>query len=177
AARFSEDGSVTVGLPAVNRYMDIAYADEVEVEELLDPDVYERRRRQRYDSFYGKSWALYHFLTMERERRGQVGQYIQLMGSGKTSREAALEAFGAFADLDKDIDSYLRRRQLVSPVFRPEQLVTGAIAVRRLGEGEAEMVPVRVRPRRGVDAEEAAALVVQPREIAARHPGEAPVLA
>jgi len=177
AARFSEDGSVTVGLPAVNRYMDIAYADEVEVEELLDPDVYEKRRRQRYDSFYGKSWALYHFLTMERERRGQVGQYIQLMGSGKTSREAALEAFGAFADLDKDIDSYLRRRQLVSPVFRPEQLVTGAIAVRRLGEGEAEMMPVRVRSRRGVDAEEAAELVVQAREIAARHPGEAPVLA
>ncbi len=177
AARFTSEGGVTVGMPAAGRYMEIAYADEVKAEELLDPDVYEKRRRARYDSFYGKSWALYHFLTMEPERRGQTRRYIELMGAGKSSREAALEVFGDFEQLDKDLRAYLRRRQIMSLVFAPEQLETAVIEVRKLRPGEAEVMPLRIRSRRGVTAEQAAELVGEVRRVAARHPQDALVLA
>ncbi len=176
AARFNTDGGLALGLPATDNYLQIMYADEVKVEELLDPDVYEKRRRQGFDSFYGKSWALFHYLTFDPDRRGQLTRYLQLMTAGKTSREAALEAFGDFGDLDKDLLRYLRKPRIMSMVFQAGQLTTGAIEVRRLSAGEAAMMPVRIRSRRGVNREEALELVTEARAIAARYPDDAAVL-
>ncbi len=104
AARFTSEGGLTMGLPARGNYLQIAYAEEVKVQELLDPDLYEKRKRQGFDSFYGKSWALYHYLTFDDTRRGQLTAYIRHMAAGKTSREAALAAFGSFSELDKDLE-------------------------------------------------------------------------
>jgi hypothetical protein len=177
AARFPSDGGLALGLPARDNYLQIAYADEVEVEELLDPDLYEKRRRDGYDSFYGKSWALYHYLTFDPVRRGQLTSYLRLMTAGKTSREAALEAFGPFADLDKDLERYLRRPRILSMVFQPGQLEVGRIDVRPMTPGEVAMLPARIRSRRGVDREEAAEVLMEAREIATRHPADAAVLA
>ena len=177
AARFSSDEGLTIGLPAKDNYLQIAYADPVEVEELLDPDVYERRKREGYDSFYGKSWALYHYLTFDPERRGQLTRYIRNMAAGKTSREAALEAFGSFTKLDIDLEQYLARRSILSMVFEPGQLEVGRIDLRALSAGEVAMLPARIRSRRGVDAEEAAEVLVEARQVAARYQGDAAVLA
>ena len=177
AARFPSEGGLALGLPSRDNYLQIMYTDEVKVEELLDPDVYEKRRRQGYDSFYGKSWALYHYLTFEPERRGQLTSYLRLMASGKSSREAALEAFGAFADLDKDLEGYLRRPRVMTIVFQPDQLEAAPVAVRRLREAETAMMPVRIRSKRGVSREQALELLTDARAIAARYPADAAVQA
>lgn len=177
AARFPADGGLALGLPAADRYTELAFADEVKVEELLDPDIYEKRRRSGYDSFYGKSWALFHYLTMESERRGQIRQYIERMSAGQSSRDAALETFGSFAALERDLRAYLRRPRLMTMVFQPQQLATGTIEVRRLRAGEAEIMPLRVRSRRGVTREQAIELVDEVRAVAARHPQDQLVLA
>lgn len=177
AASFRTDGGMKMGLPARQSYMQLAYADRVTVEELLDPDVYEKRRSDRYDQFYGKSWALYHYLRFDPERRGQLNSYLRLMASGKSSREAALEAFGLFAKLDRDVMAYTRQSRLLGWEFAPGVLEVGQIDVRPLTEGEVAMMPVRIKSRRGVTREEAIELLIQARVVAARHPGDAAVLA
>jgi tetratricopeptide (TPR) repeat protein len=181
SARFPAKGGFQTGLPARDNYLqlkyaDLSYIDKVTVEELLDPDLYEKRRRDGYDSFYGKSWALYHYLSFEPERSGQLNKYLDLMTSGKTSREAALEAFGPFNLLDRDLASYMRRSNLLGIVFEPGVLQTGRIDVRPLSNGEVAMMPVRIRSDRGVTREQALELLIQARAVAARFPGDAAVL-
>ncbi len=99
------------------------YARDVTVEQLLDPAAYERRRAPRFDSFYGGSRALYHYL--QRRSRGaprtNFGRYLTLMGEEKGSREARVEAFGDFEQLDREIDKYLRQRKILAVLFAARQ--------------------------------------------------------
>jgi tetratricopeptide (TPR) repeat protein len=177
SASFERDGSVWIGRAAQHRAGEIFYSQDVDSEELLDPDAYDNHARKHYDAYYGKSWLLYHYLTFDEERKGQLTEYIDALASGKTSREAALAAFGDFKTLDKDLAAYLRKRRMLALRLQPEMLTVGPISVRELTEGEAAMMPVRVRSRVGVTEEQAAELVVEARAIAARYPKDPAVLA
>lgn len=175
SAEFPSAGGIKLGLPAQHRAGELLYAKEVTVEQLLDPAAYKDGARRGFDSFYGKSWALYHYLSLGPEaRRGQLARYLALMAEGKGSREAGTEAFGDFKQLDREIDKYLRQR-ILTAVFTPEKLQIGAIAVRPLTAGEAAIMPIRFRSDRGVTREEALELLADARAVAAHYPGEAMV--
>jgi tetratricopeptide (TPR) repeat protein len=177
AARFTSDGGISLGLPSRNNYLEIIHGADVTVEELLDPDMYEKRRPRRFDSFYGKSWLLYHYLTFEPARKGQLAEYWRRMTAGASSREAALQTFGSFAELERDLARYLRRPRVMTIVFQPRQLEIGRIDVRRLSAGEAAIMPAVMRSRRGVDEKQAAEVLIEARAVAARYPADAAVLA
>lgn len=182
SASFGSDGSVGIGRPAMHRAAELlapGFARDVTVESLLDPAVYERSRGKStsYDAYYGKSWLLFHYLTFDDARKGQLNRYLKLMIQGKSSREAGLEAFGDFAKLEHDLDSYLNRSRMMSLKLPAKMLETGPIEVRRLSAGEAAMMPVRIRSRRGVTEEQAKALLPEARAIAARFPDDPAVLA
>jgi tetratricopeptide (TPR) repeat protein len=177
SAEFPTAGGIKIGLPAHHRAGELLYAREVTIEQLLDPAAYQDGARKGFDSFYGKSWLLYHYLALgPEERRGQLRRYLQLMSSGKGSREAGVEAFGNFEQLDRELDRYVRQR-ILTAVFAPGQLQVPAITVRRLTTGEAAILPVVIRSRRGVDSEIAERLVQEARTIAAAHPDDPAVLA
>lgn len=177
SAEFPSAGGIKVGMPAHHRAGELLFAREVTVEQLLDPAAYEDGVRKGFDSFYGKSWLLYHYLALgPQERRGQLRRYLQLMASGKGSREAGAEAFGDFDQLDRELDRYIRKK-ILTAVFAPGQLQIPEITVRRLTAGEAEILPVVIRSRRGVDSEIAAKLVEEARSIATSYPNDPAVLA
>ena len=177
SVEFNGDGGLNIGMPNAFRYGELAFARDVTAEELIDPELYESRRGKGYDAFYGKSWLLYHYLTMEPARRGQLVAYLQGMRAGKSSREAAEAAFGDLAQLERELGRYGDRRTILGMVFKPNQLELPTVALRRLTAGEAAMMPVEIRSKRGVDREQALALVAEARAIAARYPGDAAVLA
>lgn len=180
SASFPKDGSVGIGQPAMHRAAELllpGFARDVHVSELLDPPVGPQKRSGGYNAFYGKSWLLFHYLTFEKARDGQMSRYTKLLSEGKTSREAGLEAFGDFAVLERELDAYLRRPRIPMMKLPASMLTTGAIEVRRLSAGEAAMMPVRIRSRRGVNSEEAEEIVVEARAIAARFPDDPAVLA
>ncbi len=58
-----------------------------------------------------------------------------------------------------------------------DRLTVGKISVRKLGEGEAASMPIRIRSKRGVDEKTAAEVVVEAREVAAKYPDEPAVQA
>lgn len=175
SASFGDDGSMGIGRAANHRAGELLFAADVTAIQLLDPDAYEKGKS--YDAFYGKSWLLYHYLTFHAERKGQMQAYMRLLTDGKTMREAAVGAFGDLVVLEKDLDRYMNQRRIQMLKVNASVLPTGPVAIRPLRPGEAAMMPVRLRSRRGVTVEEAKALVPQARAIAARFPGDAAVLA
>lgn len=181
SASFDSDGSVGIGRPAHQRAAELlapGFARDVTVEMLLDPAAYARSRGKStgYDAYYGKSWLLFHYLTFNEARKGQLVRYLQLIVQGKSSRDAGLEAFGDFAKLEHELDSYVNARMLYLKLDA-KKLQTGPIEVRRLSAGEAAMMPVRIRSRRGVTEEQAKALLPEARAIATRFPDDPAVLA
>jgi tetratricopeptide (TPR) repeat protein len=177
SANFGRDGSVSIGRPANHRANELLYAKDVKVADLLDPEAYEKRKSKSYDAFYGKSWLLYHYLMFDDARTGQSRRYLRAMIGGKSSREAALEAFGDLDTLERDLTRYQVRNSLSALDLAPSLLQVSPTEIRQLSAGEAAMMPVRIRSKRGVTEEQAKELVGQAREIAARYPADPAVLA
>ncbi len=176
SASFDRDGGMIIGRPALHRSAELRYATDVKAEQLLDPALYNNKDKKGYDAFYGKSWLLYHYLIFEKTRQGQLRQYVRLLIAGKGVREAALETFGDFDKLERELDSYMARTTMSGLSLSPEKTRVGPIAIRELSEGEAAMMPVRIRSRSGVNEKQAQENVVEAREIAARYPKEPHVL-
>jgi len=171
-AKFGSDGSVGVGLSSKNRGYELALAKEVPIELLLDTQAYQANKSKRYDSFYGQSWALFHMLHFSQERKGQLDIYVAALANGKTEMEAATEAFGDLKQLDRDLTSYLRKRKITTYQIPAEYLKTGEINIRQMNAAEAEMMPIRIRSKRGVDEEQAAALLPEARAVGAKYPND-----
>ncbi|RZK00036.1 MAG: hypothetical protein EOO76_14520 [Novosphingobium sp.] len=179
SAGFPSDGAVEIGRPAMHRAAELllpGFARDVPVAELLDPAA-RRRDRTGYDAFYGKSWALFHYLTFDKARDGQMLRYLQGMQQGKSSREAGLAAFGDFDQLERDLNSYLHKSRTMMFNLKPDMIAIGPVEVRRLTAGEAAMMAVRVQSHRGVTAEKARALLPEARAVALRFPEDPAVLA
>jgi len=176
SAKFERDGTVGIGRPAYHRAAEIAYARDVKVEELLDHELYEKRHGKGFDAFYGRAWALYHYLFFDQERKGQLVSYGRAIASGKSEAEAASLAFGDVKQLEKDLDAYLRKSRVMSFRFTPEMLPAVAVKVTALSAGENAVLPLVIRSQRGVDREAALKLLPEVREVAARFPDDAAVL-
>ncbi|MEP0191526.1 MAG: hypothetical protein ABJP70_12980 [Erythrobacter sp.] len=176
AASFNKDGSVLIGRPAVHRSGELVYGDNVHVRELLDQALYEKNRSGN-DAFYGRSWLLYHYLTFSEERSGQLGEYWSEVLSSTPSIEAGRKVFGDLNQLEKELKSYVRQRRMSTFSLKPGQLNASEVAIRKLPEGEAKMMPLRIRSQRGVSREQALDLLVDIRKVAGRFPSDAGALA
>jgi len=176
SAEFPSAGGISLGMPARHRVGELLYAREVKAKDLLDPRAYSDGGRKGFDSFYGRSWLLYHYLTFDEGRRGQMQAYLRLLASGKGGLEAATEAFGDFSRLDRELDRYLQKR-MYAFTFKPGQLDTGTISVRELDAAETAVMPLVIRSRNGVNSEQAAELVAEVRQVAEMFPDSPAVLA
>lgn len=135
SASFEKNGSVGVGRPAYHRAAELFYAKDVKAADLIDPTAYEKRKDKSFDAFYGKSWLLYHYLTFDDKRKGQLKQYAKLLIEGKSSREAGLAAFGDFNLLERDLESYLQKSRTASLLLPRTMLTVGTVDIRRLRPG------------------------------------------
>jgi tetratricopeptide (TPR) repeat protein len=177
AASFERDGSVWVGRPAEHRAGDLAFADPVHVRELLDPALYEAKKVKGYDTFYAKSWLLYHHLFFTEARRNQLSDYLKNLANGLDQKAAGEAAFGDLDQLEKDLRAYLRQSRSPALKLPPDKLSTGTITLRQLTEGEAAIMPLQILSQRGVSSEQAATLLDEVRQIAKKYPADPGVLA
>ncbi|MEO0442108.1 MAG: hypothetical protein AAF067_14710, partial [Pseudomonadota bacterium] len=122
--------------------------------------------------FYGRSWLLYHYLTFEPSRKGQLTEYARHIDNGMTEIGAAREAFGDLKKLDSELKRYRTKSRMPALGIPSERLNTGSVNLRRLRDGEAEMMPVIMESRTGVDEEEAKEVLVEARSVAAKYPDD-----
>ncbi len=177
SASFETDGSVWVGRPAQHRAGDLAFADPVHVRELIDPALYEENKVKGYDTFYAKSWLLYHYLFFTEARRSQVNTYLMSLANGMEQKAAGEAAFGDLDMLERELKAYLRKSRSPALKLSPDKLSTGTITLRKLTAGEAAIMPLQIRSQRGVGKEEAATILTEARAVAARFPEDPGVLA
>lgn len=175
-AHFKEDGSVLLGTPANHRALEIAFAANVPIRTLLVFDVDPTAANARYESFYGRSWALYHYLQMAPERAGQLFKYQKELAAGRSGLEAAQNAFGDLDKLEDDVGHYMKRKRLNAMVVDGAALNIGSIVVRELRPGENAMMPTMMESKIGVTDEEAEALVPEARKVAQQFPNDPAVL-
>lgn len=176
SASFDRDGSVWIGRPAQHRAGELFYASNIKVEDLLSYERNRENRRRRSDAFYGRSWLLYHYLTLSEERGGQLAEYTTAIMKGSDPLTAGETVFGDLDQLQKEVDKYLRQNRIGAFKLPPDWLEIGEVSLRQLSKGEGKMMDVRIQSQRGVDAEEAAELVIDARKIAAEYPNDAGVL-
>lgn len=176
-AKFREDGSVVLGAPATHRTNELVYAPEVPIRKFLDFDGGASESKFTYDSFYGQSWILFHYLQMAPERAGQLIKYQHQLGTGHSALEAAENVFGNLDQLDQDLEHYMKRRRLSAMVVDAPYLTTGPITVRELRPGEAAMMSTMIESKAGVSREEALELVPDARKVAATYADDPAVLA
>ena len=176
SARFPGSGDLEIGRPAHHRAGELFYATEVPIRQLLD---YDRvgNTSGRMDALYGRSWLLYHYLTMGDDRAGQMNRYWQAIAGGQDRLEAAEAVFGDLDKLEEDLDNYLRQRRILHFEIPAVGLTIGPVAVRELSDGMDDALPLIIRSKRGVDRAQALELLPEMRAVAAEHPRDAGVLA
>jgi tetratricopeptide (TPR) repeat protein len=173
--RFEKDGTVLLGAPNNYRAGELFFARPVPIQTLLAFDG-GRKEGQSFDSFYGQSWVLFHYLQMAPERAGQLAKYQHELATGQAALVAAETAFGDLSKLDRDMDAYVKRRRLAAMVVPASALDIGVIKVRELRRGEVAIMPTMIESRVGVDREEALELVPEARKVAALYPDDPAVL-
>lgn len=176
ATVFDDEKGLQIGLPATHRGRELFYAKDVSVRELLDPELYEAKRGRGYDAFYGRSWLLYHYLTFNDARSGQLDAYWTSIAQGVPSLEAGEAAFGDLDTLEGELNAYLRSGARNGLSIANDKLPVGPIALRELPEGEAKMMNVRMASQAGVSREQARELLIDARKIAAKYPRDPGVL-
>jgi tetratricopeptide (TPR) repeat protein len=179
SASFAKDGTVSLGRPAMHRAYELILAKNVPIERLLDTKAYlaSKEKSKAYDEFYGRSWALFHYLTFSASRKGQMSNFLSAIRQGKPDIDAAKEAFGDLKLLDKELNKYLDQSKMSALFLKPDKLKIGEIVVRKLDGAEAAAMPYKIQSKRGVDEEMAKKLISGFRPVATKFPNSAPVLA
>ena len=112
AAGFRADGSVVLGLTPRHRSFTVFWKEDerTPVAELLQLDWGRLggRTAAAKDSFYGNSWLLYHYLSTDESRRGQLREYWIEVLKGTPSLDAARAVFGDVGQLQRQINSHYR---------------------------------------------------------------------
>ena len=177
SGREERDGTVLIGAPANHRALELDRMATIKAAELLDTTGYlASKDNRRYDQFYGRAWLLYHYLTFDGDRKGQLNRYVALLTEGRNEMEAACEAFGDLDELHRELWSYMRRKRMTTIAIPTDKLPPPRVSVRKLSDGEADIMPVVMQSRVGVNKERAKEVVATAREIAARHPNDPAVL-
>lgn len=168
-ADFGKDGSISLGLPAGHRAYGLSLG--FPIEKLLGGSA-DWKDGQTAEAFYGRSWLLTHYLTFEPSRRGQLSAYLRALNGGKSSLDAARDAFGDLKTLDSELGKYLKRGRLPGRQYTFAELKVPPIHVRQLRPAEDALMDLRIRSDRGVDQNEAKLVLAGMRKLAAGHPAD-----
>jgi len=167
--RFRPDGTIEVARAPMYRARSFANGVPISAQALLtgDPARIER------SALYAGGWLLSHMLILDPARRGQLDRYITAVAAGQTNAKAA-EAFGDLRQLDRDFSRYVRTglRYMTIPAA---SVPAATVRVRALRPGEAAMMPLIIRSKRGVNRKAALALLPLVQRAAAPYPNDAAV--
>ena len=178
--RTERDGDVTVGAPPLYRAYGLAMMGKpLKLVDMVSGS-YDKLRGDQVEALYGRGWALTHYLMFETvtggPRAGQLSAYLKALSSGRNGEQAAVSAFGDLRQLDKELDRDLRASKTNSLRFKPAMLEVEPVSVRALRPGEAAIMDVRMRSKRGVDGNSAPKVLADARKVATRYPDDPFVL-
>ncbi|HEX8840475.1 MAG TPA: hypothetical protein VF750_08425 [Sphingomicrobium sp.] len=175
SAEVEKDGSVLIGKFPDYRVFGVRDRTSLTLAQILGDKMPERVTNEQVDALYARGWLLTHFFAMTDARKGQMSRYIAGIQKGQTPLESAQAAFGDLKVLDREVDQYRRQNHLLGFRLDAKVIPIDPVAIRDLGAGEAAIIEVKIRSKRGVNATTAPPLAGQARAIAAKYPQDAAV--
>ena len=169
-AKVEKDGSVVIGNPPQYRAYGLFNGTGLSVEDMVGA-TYDKLDEAQTDLLYGMGWLLTHYLTFTPEREGQIARYVFNIQKGMPALDAARAAFGDLKQLSRELEKYKKSRFRGFRV-NGAALTTGPIAVRQLTAGEAAIMDVHIRSRRGVNDKSAPGIAAEARKASAAYPNE-----
>jgi hypothetical protein len=170
-ASFEKDGSVWLGRAAAHRAQGIFWGERIPLETMLAAN-YGKLSDGFRESIYGRGWLLTHYLNFEPTRTGQLDKYLAALEAGTNSLDAAKQAFGDLQILDRDLTRYTLQRKINALRIPASLLKLAPIEVTSLSTGGAEVLPLRLQSKMGVNQTTAEPLAVKVRAVQARYPGD-----
>lgn len=165
--------AAVIGYPAQHRAYGLIQGQRFSTEQMFDPTL--RRRltsSEQIDAFYGRGWLLTHFVSFNPKRAGQFNDYIAAINKGVPGMDAARQAFGDLAVMNREVNSYLMKRTLPGMTLPYLEAQVPPVAVRALTRGEAALIDLRMESVRGVDRAGGVKLYAKAAPIAARYPDD-----
>lgn len=145
-ARFKEDGSVLFGVPDAYRLRDLGLllGRPLALPTMVAKDFDELRGDAAY-ALYARGWLLVHYMHFEKGRAGQLAKYLDAINAGESAANAAASAFGDLSLLERELEAYRKRKVLNQFSIAARALTIAPVTIRKLDDGEAALVPSRVR--------------------------------
>ncbi len=140
---FDKEGRATVGQPAHRRAYGLLMLPKIPAERILFEPPSAMRSRGQTDVYYGRSWLLTHMLFHDPARANQINAYTNAINAGTEPRQAATDAFGDLAQLDKDLNRYVEGR-LSYRTTRDPVPVSTAIKITPLTADEDAVILLRL---------------------------------
>jgi Flp pilus assembly protein TadD len=169
--KFERNGTVDVGAPAQHRAYGLFNGAPVPLAKLVAAGG-DKMNGTPVEALYGRGWLLFHYLTEEPKRHGQLQDYVNRINRGEGSLAAAQAAFGDLSVLDRELDAY-QSKPIGSWGLAESKLKVGQIELRELRAAENAIMPIWMRSKRGVNDQQAKALVPAARVVASRFPTDA----
>ncbi len=151
-----DGGAFKVGNVPQHRGPDLEQLGDVKLTKLLDHSK-KLSGQETYQS-YSFGWMLAHYLNFNKERQGQLAQYLKALNAGEDSLTAATRIFG---DLDKLQSELQKYKDGPFPGYEiiPAKYVAPVVAMRRLTPGEEAVIKAHIRSERGVSKGQARSVV------------------
>jgi hypothetical protein len=168
-----EDGSVVIGIPPVYRIESLFEYNSLSLRDMLGAETH--LSDTDWEGVYSQGWLLTHYLTFNRERKGQFDKYLTSIQQGVPPLVAGQQAFGDFLTLGHEMAAYLRSKKLPTLVLTGLKVPGSEIAIRELSSGESEMMWTHMRAEADPSRRLAGDIASDARSIAQKYPGDAAV--
>lgn len=169
---FNDDGSVSLGTPATHRAGTLIKGKWAPLDDLLSGN----QMTIGYVGFgmanYAQGWLLNHYLSFEPTRRGQIDAYVARIAKGENSLTAAKAVFGDLGQLDGQLRSYVRQKNLPSLRIESSKLNIPPVTVTPLPPGANEVMPMRIHAKTGYGNVSTGYVYGKVSDIARRYPGD-----
>lgn len=169
-AKLQKDGAVMFGSVPGYRAWGLLSGNPLPIDRIVADDTARLNGDQR-EALYGRGWLMVHYLTFEQSRMGQLSRYIAGINLGQTPAQAGA-VFGDLKKLNSELERYIGQPRIKVYTVSADKLHVGDITIRQLTPGEAAMMPVRIRSKRGVDDKTAPAVYADAKKAATPFPND-----
>lgn len=162
-----DNGAFRVGNVPQHRGDDLFELPGIRLTRLFDHN--KRLDGQEYFQSYSFGWMIAHYLNFNKERQGQLAQYLKALNAGEDSLTAAQRAFGDLDNLQGELRKY-KSGPFPTLDVRPTNYVAPKVDIRRLTPGEEAVIAAHIRSERGVSERQARAVADEVDGMDAKYP-------
>jgi hypothetical protein len=177
ATKLLENNVISVGHGQRARYTQMRNSTWLPLRKVLTARSYSDVGDQ-IGALYSQGWMLVHYFANNKERRGQLQNYLNSINAGKSYEEAMNTAFGPGAEeLNKELRAYVNSGRVNTLQLPFKSIDVGEIRLRDLSTAEAALLEHDIALSSGVPANRIGRFVSEVRSITKRHPHDPSALA